>query len=181
MKDPGPLQQKLISDNWIYIQEPDVFAGRLQIFNNWSPYMVADPSKVWLGVEYFCYEMDDLWRRPDEEMAELAAAELAKIGIIERRDVLDSTVLRMPKTYPCYFGTYSRFGELRAWVDTFENLNLVGRNGMHRYNNQDHSMLTSMIAVDNIIDGRIDKSNLWDVNTETEYHESSAEEESAPG
>jgi protoporphyrinogen oxidase len=161
----------LIDDNWIYIQEPDVLAGRLQIFNNWSNYMVADPESVWLGVEYFCYETDDLWKKSDEEMAALAKEELDHIGIIDRNDVLDSTVIRMPKTYPAYFGTYDRFEELRKYVDGFENLFLVGRNGMHKYNNQDHSMLTAMVAVDNIVAGVKDKSSIWHVNTEMEYHE----------
>ena len=168
----GGYARKLIEDNWIYIQEPDVLAGRLQIFNNWSPHLVSQPGTVWVGVEYFCYEGDELWRRPDAKMAEFAAQELAKIGIIDRDAVLDSTVIRMPKTYPAYFGAYSRFEEVRAYLDAFPNLFLVGRNGMHKYNNQDHSMLTAMEAVDNIIAGRTDKSNLWRVNTETEYHES---------
>ena len=163
---------KLIEDNWIYIQEPDVLAGRLQIFNNWSPHLVSQPGHVWVGVEYFCYEGDELWRKPDTEMAEFARQELAKIGIIDPDAVLDSTVLRMPKTYPAYFGAYSRFEEVREYLDAFPNLFLVGRNGMHKYNNQDHSMLTAMEAVDNILAGRTDKSNLWRVNTEMEYHES---------
>ncbi len=133
--------------------------------------MLADPTKVWLGVEYFCYEVDDLWKKPEAEMAELARMELDKIGIIDKHDVLDSTVIKVPKTYPAYFGTYNRFDELRAYLDQFRNIFLVGRNGMHRYNNQDHSMLTAMLAVDNIINGVTDKANLWDVNTEMEYHE----------
>jgi protoporphyrinogen oxidase len=161
----------IIADNWIYLQDPDVLAGRLQIFNNWSPYLVADPSKVWVGVEYFCREGGDLWRRSDREMADLAIAELDKIKIIDKSEVVDFTVARMPKTYPAYFGAYERFGELREYLDRFENLFLVGRNGMHKYNNQDHSMLTAMVSVDNIIEGRTDKSNIWDVNTEMEYHE----------
>jgi protoporphyrinogen oxidase len=164
--------RKLIEDNWIYIQEPDVLAGRLQIFNNWSPHLVSQPGTVWVGVEYFCYEGDELWRKPDAEMAEFARQELAKIGIIDADAVLDSTVIRMPKTYPAYFGAYARFDEIREYLDGFPNLFLVGRNGMHKYNNQDHSMLTAMQAVDNIIAGRTDKSNLWRVNTEMEYHES---------
>jgi protoporphyrinogen oxidase len=163
--------RKLIEDNWIYIQEPDVVAGRLQIFNNWSPHLVSQPDNVWVGVEYFCYEGDELWRKPDAEMAEFAAQELAKIGIIDPDAVLDATVIRMPKTYPAYFGAYSRFDEVRDYLDTFPNLFLVGRNGMHKYNNQDHSMLTAMAAVDSIIAGRTDKSNLWRVNTEMDYHE----------
>ncbi len=161
----------IVDDNWIYVQEPDVLAGRLQIFNNWSPYMVASPERVWLGVEYFCNESDDLWNKPDAEMAELAKDELHRIGIIDRERVLDWTVIRMPKAYPAYFGTYSRFGEVREYLDRFENLFLVGRNGMHKYNNQDHSMLTAMVAVDNLIAGIQDKSSIWSVNTETEYHE----------
>jgi len=162
---------KPVADNWIYIQEPDVLAGRLQIFNNWSPYLLADPTKIWVGVEYFCNETDDLWRMEPAEMADLAARELDRIGIIDRADVIDSTVLHMPKTYPAYFGTYSRFDRLREHLDGFENLFLIGRNGMHKYNNQDHSMLTAMMAVDNIAAGRTDKSNIWEVNTEMEYHE----------
>ena len=167
--------KQLIQDNWIYIQEPEVRAGRLQIFNNWSPYMVKDPDTVWIGVEYFCYQTDDLWTMPETEMAKLAMKELQQIGIIQEADVLDSTVIRMPKTYPAYFGTYTRFEELRTWLDGIENLFLVGRNGMHKYNNQDHSMLTAMTAVDNIIAGRTDKSNIWAVNTEMDYHEEKAD------
>jgi len=166
---------KLLKDNWIYIQEPDVLVGRMQIFNNWSPYMVADPTKVWVGLEYFCYETDELWRKPDSEMVALAAAEMEKIGIISKADVLDATVIRVPKTYPAYFGAYERFSELREYLDGVENLFLVGRNGMHKYNNQDHSMLTAMTAVDLILENRIDKSPIWAVNTEQEYHESKEE------
>ncbi|HUP23277.1 MAG TPA: NAD(P)/FAD-dependent oxidoreductase [Thermoanaerobaculia bacterium] len=160
-----------VADNWIYIQEPEVKVGRLQIFNNWSPYMVADPNTVWLGLEYFCYDTDDLWRMSDADLLRLGEDEMARIGVIERGTVLDGVVLRMPKTYPAYFGTYDRFDEVRDFLDGFENLFPVGRNGMHKYNNQDHSMLTAMLAVENLRDGRTDKSNLWDVNTEGEYHE----------
>lgn len=134
--------------------------------------MVANPEHAWIGVEYFCYENDGLWNKPDREMGDFAAEELDRIGIIDKIDVLDSVVIRMPKTYPAYFGTYQRFDEIRQFVDRFDNLFLVGRNGMHRYNNQDHSMLTAMSAVDNIIAGNADKANLWEVNTEMEYHES---------
>ena len=166
---------QLLKDNWIYIQEPDVFVGRMQIFNNWSPYLVNDPDKVWIGLEYFCYDTDELWRKPDREMIALAVQEAEKLGIVARADVLDATVLRMEKTYPAYFGTYDRFPVIRDFVDRYENLFLVGRNGMHKYNNQDHSMLTAMTAVDNIIEGRRDKSNIWAVNTEMEYHEAKDE------
>jgi len=161
----------LVPDNWIYIQERDVRIGRLQIFNNWSPWLVKDPGTVWLGLEYFCNEGDDLWRMSDEEFKAFAAAELAKIDVIEPGDVLDGVVIRVPKTYPAYFGSYDDFGVLREWIDRFSNLYLVGRNGMHRYNNQDHSMLTAMTAVENIRDGVASKDNIWAVNTEEDYHE----------
>ncbi|HXS11203.1 MAG TPA: NAD(P)/FAD-dependent oxidoreductase [Acidobacteriaceae bacterium] len=161
----------LIRDTWIYIQEPDVMLGRLQIFNNWSPYMVADPSKVWIGLEYFCYETDPLWSMPDDKLKQFAAAELEKIGILKTSEVLDAHVARVPKTYPAYFGTYNRFDELRSWLDRFENLYLIGRNGMHKYNNQDHSMLTAMKVVDGLASGHVDKSAVWSINTEQEYHE----------
>ena len=163
--------QAPIPDNWIYIQERDVRVGRLQVFNNWSPYMVKDPNTVWLGLEYFCREGDDLWTMADDVFARFAADELAKIGMIDPRDVLDSVVIRMPKTYPAYFGTYDRFDTVRQYVDGFENLFLVGRNGMHRYNNQDHSMLTAMTAVENIVGDVRTKDNIWNVNVEQEYHE----------
>jgi protoporphyrinogen oxidase len=169
--DGSPVQ-----DNWIYIQEPDVQVGRLQIFNNWSPYLVADPSKVWVGLEYFCYDTDPIWHLTDEKMIELAKHELEKIGIIDSSDVTDATVIRVPKTYPAYFGTYDQFDRIQEHVDVYRNLFLVGRNGMHKYNNQDHSMLTAMMSVDNIIEGREDKKNIWDVNTEVDYHETKKDE-----
>ncbi len=166
---------KLIQDNWIYVQESDVLLGRIQIFNNWSPYLVKDNSKVWLGLEYFCYESDYLWRMKDEEMANFAINELVKIKFICREDVLDHTVIRVPKTYPAYFGTYPKFEKIKSYVDQFENLYLVGRNGMHKYNNQDHSMLTAMAAVDNIKRGVTGKINIWQINTEKEYHETKSD------
>jgi protoporphyrinogen oxidase len=169
--DETPTGKKLISDNWIYIQEPDVLMGRLQIYNNWGPYMIADPSKVWLGAEYFCNETDDLWRLSDQDMIDLCVTELDRLSIADKADVIDAMVIRMPKTYPGYFGTYDHFDTLREYIDKIENLFLVGRNGMHKYNNQDHSMLTAMTAVDNIIGGIKTKDNIWAVNTEMEYHE----------
>jgi protoporphyrinogen oxidase len=172
VKEESALGSKLLADNWIYIQEPDVLLGRMQIFNNWSPYLVADPANVWIGLEYFCYETDDLWKLSDADMIALAKREVEKIGIIDQGDVLDACVIRVPKTYPAYFGAYERFDEIREYIDRFENLFLVGRNGMHKYNNQDHSMLTAMTAVDNIVEGRTDKANIWALNTEMEYHES---------
>ncbi len=161
----------LLKDTWIYVQEPDVLLGRLQIFNNWSPHLVSEQGKVWIGLEYFCYETDELWRMPDDELKRFAIAEAAKIGILDADAVEDAHVVRVPKTYPAYFGTYERFGELRAWLDGIENLHLIGRNGMHKYNNQDHSMLTAMTLVDGLAAGGVDKAALWGINTEQEYHE----------
>ncbi len=161
----------LIPDCWLYIQEPYVKVGRIQIFNNWSPYLVADPDTVWIGLEYFCSEGDTLWRTPAGDLVGLAVDEMCRLGFIEREDVLDSTVLKTPKTYPAYFGTYHQFDRIRDYTDGFENLFLIGRNGMHRYNNQDHSMLTAMTAVETIVDSRRDKQGIWAVNTEEAYHE----------
>jgi len=179
LTEKGAAPGSGIKDNWIYVQEPDVVVGRLQIFNNWSPYMVADPSKVWIGLEYFCYETDELWNQSDEQLVALAKEEMERIGIVRQDEVRDATVIRMPKTYPAYFGVYERFDEVRGFLDGFENLFLVGRNGMHKYNNQDHSMLTAMLAVENIQAGVTDKSNLWDVNTEQDYHEAKSEQDIA--
>ena len=158
-------------DNWIYVQERDVRIGRLQVFNNWSPYLLPDSDKVWLGLEYFCQEGDDLWQKSDQEMLRFAASELSTIGMIDEADVLDGTVIRVPKTYPAYFGAYSEFGRIREYVDRIPNLFLIGRNGMHRYNNQDHSMLTAKLAVECILTGSSDKSEIWSVNVDDEYHE----------
>ena len=169
-KDGSPLK-----DNWIYIQEPDVVVGRLQIYNNWSPWLVGSQDKVWIGLEYFCNDTDPLWKLSDEEMAKFAVAEVAKIGILKAEDVEDSHVVHVSKTYPAYFGSYGRFDVIRNYLDGFENLFLVGRNGMHKFNNQDHSMLTAMAAVENIVNGVTTKDNIWAINTEMEYHEEKAE------
>jgi len=164
-----------VKDNWIYIQEREVKIGRLQIFNNWSPYMVNDPDHVWLGLEYFCNEGDELWTMPEDKMRRFAIDEMVQIGLIDKEDVLDSVVLHIDKAYPAYFGTYDRFEELRNYLDTYENMYLIGRNGMHKYNNSDHSMLTAITAVDNIINGRKDRKNIWSINMEKEYHETTSE------
>ncbi|MCK9205394.1 MAG: NAD(P)/FAD-dependent oxidoreductase [Bacteroidales bacterium] len=161
----------LVPDNWIYIQEPNVKVGRLQIFNNWSPYMVADIEKVWIGLEYFCNEGDDLWTKKDSDFIQFAINELDSIDVIDKNEVIDSTIIRMPKTYPAYFGTYSQFNVVTDFINKIDNLFLVGRNGMHKYNNQDHSMLTAITAVNNIISGEKSKANIWNINTEEEYHE----------
>ncbi len=170
---PDRSNVQMVPDNWIYVQEADVKVGRIQVFNNWSPYMVNDPDKVWLGLEYFCDEGDALWMMQDQELLKLAIDELVKMGLAESEDLIDGTVVRMPKTYPAYFGSYEQFDTIRQFTDTIANLFLVGRNGMHKYNNQDHSMLTAMTAVDNLVAGLTDKGNIWAVNTEEEYHEES--------
>ena len=173
VREDGRIQSSngIPQDNWIYIQEEDLQVSRLQIFNNWSPYMVKDRNIIWLGMEYFCNEGDDLWNKADPDMTRLAVKELQQMGFCQPQDVLDSTVLRIPKTYPAYFGTYHEFNKIRNFTDRHANLFLIGRNGMHRYNNMDHSMLTAMVAVDNIIAGVKEKENIWKVNTENEYHE----------
>ena len=143
----------------------------MQIFNNWSPALVPDPAKVWLGLEYFCSQDDDLWALSDTDMRALATRELEKINLIDAAEVIDATVIRVPKAYPAYFGSYSEFGRVRAHVDSIANIFLVGRNGMHRYNNQDHSMLTANAAVEAIASGRSDKDAIWNINVDDEYHE----------
>jgi protoporphyrinogen oxidase len=162
----------IVPDCWIYVQERDVKLGRLQIFNNWSPYMVEDlEHTVWIGLEYFCTEGDAMWNTSSEEFIQFAIGELAKIDVIDRDDVLDATHIRVKKAYPAYFGTYSRFDTLRGCLDGFANLYCIGRNGQHRYNNMDHSMMTAMEAVRLYKAGSADKSAVWNVNTEEEYHE----------
>jgi protoporphyrinogen oxidase len=170
----SPLEE--MSDNWIYVQEPGVKVGRLQIFNNWSPYLIGDPDTLWVGLEYFANEGDELWSMDDEAIAALALDELVALKLIRPADALDQTVLRVPKAYPAYFGSYERFDVIRAYTDRLSNLYLIGRNGMHRYNNQDHSILTAFAAVDNIARGIETKDNIWNVNVEREYHETKAAE-----
>jgi protoporphyrinogen oxidase len=169
--DPRAAANGIPPDNWIYIQEPDVKIGRLQVFNNWSPALVADPATIWLGLEYFCREGDELWSMHDSKFIDFAARELEKIGMIDRRDVLDGTVVRVPKAYPAYFGEYRDFDKVRAHLDCFRNLYPVGRNGMHRYNNQDHSMLAASSAVNSILNFGEGKADIWNINAEEGYHE----------
>lgn len=169
----------IVPDCWIYIQERDVKVGRLQIFNNWSPYMVDDMNKhIWVGMEYFCNEGDEMWETPAEEFENFAVSELEKIGIIKREHVLDKFSAKVKKAYPAYFGTYKEFDKVRNWLDGFENLFCVGRNGQHRYNNMDHSMLTAINAARAIINGSSDKESVWNVNTEKEYHEEKNDKQS---
>lgn len=162
----------IVPDCWIYIQERDVKMGRLQIFNNWSPYMVEKlEDTVWIGLEYFCNEGDDMWNMSDEAFTDLALTELEHIGIIDKADVKDTTRIKVKKAYPAYFGVYKDFDKVRNYLDHFENLLCVGRNGQHRYNNMDHSMLTAFEAVDCIKTSNPDKTAVWNVNTEKTYHE----------
>ena len=169
-KKKGKNFNDLIPDNWLYIQEKGVHIGRLQVFNNWSPFLVKGDN-VWLGLEYFGNFGDTLFSQNDAEFKKMAISELVKIGIIAEEDVLDSFIIRVPKAYPAYFGKYKQFPQIRSFVDSIDNLFLIGRNGMHRYNNMDHSILTGLVAADNIINNIKDKSALWQINTENEYHE----------
>jgi protoporphyrinogen oxidase len=174
----GDFKRLELKDNWIYIQERDVKVGRLMIYNNWGSGMINDPNTTWIGMEYFCNKTDAFWAESDESIQQHAIKELEQMDLARPEDVLDGTVRRMEKTYPAYFGTYSEFDQIRAYTDGFENLFLVGRNGMHKYNNADHSMLTAMVAVDNIAAGITAKANLWTINTEQEYHEEKSVAES---
>jgi protoporphyrinogen oxidase len=166
----------IVPDTWIYVQEPDVKLGRIQIFNNWSPYLLKDvENTVWIGLEYFCNENDEYWNMSDEDFIKFAIDELVKIDVIDKSDVLDSHRIKVKKAYPAYFGTYEKFDIVKDYLDSYSNLYCIGRNGQHRYNNMDHSMLTAMKTVDNIKNNILDKSNIWAVNTEEEYHEVKAE------
>lgn len=161
----------IIPDCWIYIQEKNVNICRLQIFNNWSPYLNNDfKNTVWLGLEYFCNENDEMWNSDDSKFILNATEELDKIGIIHKEDVLDSVLVRVKKAYPAYFGSYKDFGKLRQYLDKINNLYCIGRNGQHRYNNMDHSILTAFEAAKAFL-GNNDKTLLWNVNTEKGYHE----------
>ena len=163
----------IVPDNWVYVHDKNVKMGRFQIYNNWSPYMVKDlEGTVWMGLEYFCNEGDEMWSQTDEEFASSAVKEMVTMGLIDSEGhVLDTHVERVKKAYPAYFDTYERIDELRTFLDTIPNLFCVGRNGQHRYNNIDHSMCTSFEAVKNILSGETRKDNIWNVNTEKEYHE----------
>lgn len=164
----------IIPDNWVYVHDRGIHMGRFQIYNNWSPYMVKDlENTVWVGLEYFCYENDEWWNMSEDEFAKFAIEDMIKLGLIDSADsVLDYHEEKVKKAYPAYFDTYERMDELTTYLNTIDNLYCVGRNGQHRYNNLDHSMCTSFETVKNILSGRTDKSNIWSVNTETEYHES---------
>lgn len=162
----------VVPDTWIYIQDPDVKIGRLQIFNNWSPYMVSDfKNTVWVGLEYFCNEGDSLWRMSDEEFIDMAINELNKIGIIDVKEAKDAIRVKVKKAYPSYYGSYYELSKVIDFLNQIPNLYCIGRNGQHRYNNMDHSMLTSIMAVEHILGKIKDKTLIWNVNVEKEYHE----------
>ena len=162
----------IVPDCWIYVQEPDVKLGRIQIFNNWSPYLTENPEEnVWVGLEYFCDEGDEYWNMSDEEFIKFATDELASMGVIKPEYVIDSHREKIKKAYPAYFDTYSEIDKLIKYLDEYDNLYCIGRNGQHRYNNMDHSMVTAFEAVKNIKSGEKSKENIWNVNTEKEYHE----------
>lgn len=161
-----------IPDCWIYVQENEVKLGRIQVFNNWSPYMVKDPyNTIWIGLEYFCNENDEFWNMNDDECAQYAIKELISMGIIDETDVLDYHRERVKKAYPAYFDTYDEIDKVIKYLNGFDNLYCIGRNGQHRYNNMDHSMMCAFEAVDIIVNEKKDKSLIWKVNTEKEYHE----------
>lgn len=172
-----PTLGNIVPDCWIYVQDVGVKLGRIQVFNNWSPYMVQDPEHtVWIGLEYFCAEGDSFWNMSDQECIDFATKELVSMGVItSAADVQDSHRERIKKAYPAYFDTYAQMDQLIAYLNQFENLFCIGRNGQHRYNNMDHSMATAFEAVDNICSGKTDKQNVWNVNTEKEYHEEKKE------
>lgn len=168
-----PTLGDIVPDNWVYVHDRRVKMGRFQIYNNWSPYLVKDPEhSVWVGLEYFCNEGDEMWSMTDKEFAKMGMQEMRRMNMIEGPgNILDYHVERVKKAYPAYFDTYENIDELRDYLDTIPNLFCVGRNGQHRYNNLDHSMCTSFEAVKDILSGSTDKSNVWNVNTEKEYHE----------
>jgi protoporphyrinogen oxidase len=168
--------EDLFPDNWIYIHEPAVRVGRIQNFRSWSPWLVPDPDKACVGLEYFCFEGDDLWTMSDGALVELASRELEQLRLAPRSKVERGFAIRVPKAYPIYDADYAeRVATIRGWLDGIENLQQVGRNGLHRYNNSDHSMLTAMRAVDNLLTGA--HHDIWEVNAESVYHETDVADE----
>jgi protoporphyrinogen oxidase len=162
-------KQDLFPDNWLYIHDPEVKLGRVQNFKNWSSKMVPDQTRTSLGLEYFCFEGDGLWTATDDELIELGKREIEKVGLLKASDVEDAVVMRVPKAYPVYDGTYREaLSRVREFLSGIGNLQLVGRNGMHKYNNQDHSVMTAMLAVENVLGA---SHNLWEVNVDREYQE----------
>ncbi len=171
--------QDLFPDNWIYIHEPDVMVGRIQNFRSWSPWMVPDPDKACVGLEYFCFAGDELWETDDEKLVELAMRELEQLRLAQPEMLEFGFATRVPKAYPMYDMDYAdRIKAIRGWLDGIENLQQVGRNGLHRYNNSDHSMLTAMRAVDNLVKGT--DHDIWAVNAESVYHEEEKQDQQQP-
>ena len=169
----GP-QNEILDDTWIYVQEPNVKVGRIQIFNNWSPYLVADKENYWIGLEYFCNENDELWNKNDQELISLAKSEVLKLKLTNSDSFIDSTVIKELKTYPAYFDSYKNIDTIINCVNKINNLFLIGRNGMHKYNNQDHSMLSGFRAAEMIASNRVNadsKQELWQINVDQEYQE----------
>ena len=164
-------KEGVVKDNWIYIQEPYVKVARLQLFNNWSPYMVYDKNLYYVGMEYMCFENDELWSMSDDEFMKFAVGEMKSLKLIKDDDVISSNIVKIKKAYPSYTGVYNEFYKIKEYTEKIDNLFLIGRNGMHRYNNMDHSMLSAMEAVNCIINNNKDKSSIWNINTEEEYHE----------
>lgn len=158
----------IIPDTWIYMQDKDVKIGRIQIFNNWSPYLIKNSNLVWIGLEYFCNDTDDFWNMNNSDIIKFAQNELCSINFIDEKDIIDSTVIKYPKAYPCYFGTYNNFEKIKSYTNSIENLYLIGRNGMHKYNNMDHSMLSAITAVSNIKNNVKSKDNIWNLYTESQ-------------
>lgn len=167
-----PTLNNIVPDCWIYVQEDNVKMGRIQVFNNWSPYMVKDPKNtVWLGLEYFCDEGDSFWNKSNKQLKEFAINELISMGIIDKNSVLDYHIEKVKKAYPAYFDTYKDIDSVKKYIDKIDNLYCVGRNGQHRYNNMDHSVMTGFLTADYILGKIKNKDDIWNVNTEKEYHE----------
>ena len=169
---PSKSKVNQIDDNWIYVQEPHLKVGRIQVFNNWSPYLVKENHKLWVGLEYFVNESDSFWQMTDIQIKKFAQKELGDLKIFSGQKICDSVVIREKKAYPAYFGSYNNFNVIQKFTNSIPNLFLIGRNGMHRYNNQDHSMLTAMKAAELIKERSEDKDALWQINSEEIYQES---------
>ena len=168
--------EDLFPDNWIYIHDDSVNVGRIQNFRSWSPWMVPDPTKASVGLEFFCFQGDELWDMDDDDLVELAKRELGQLGLGDPAKVEKGYVTRVPLAYPMYDADYAeRVDAIRGWLETISNLQQVGRNGLHRYNNSDHSMLTAIRAVDNIVNGA--DHDIWEVNAESVYHEEDVTDE----
>jgi protoporphyrinogen oxidase len=162
---------RILPDTWIYIQEPEIVSGRLQVFNNWSPYLVASRDTAWIGLEFFCNEGDALWQKSESDILTMASGELDAMNLVSASDVVDGFCMKIKKAYPAYFGSYFKLGVVKKYLCGFSNLFCIGRNGLHRYNNMDHSMLTAMLSVNLLSGDQLAKESVWDINSEGEYGE----------